>query len=222
MKRLALLAAAVAACVLPAGALATPSAGIVLTISSRQHAIQVVDPSHVVHAYRYLGPVTSVRPGTRISFTRTGGAIGQLRAARHPSRSVSFLAVLTRVSSRGVSVRLADGKRLSFRARQLGWSGTLRPGTTVLVSGPCRSPLSRGGSSRLVPSPPSGLRSVPDRRDPADTPSRDRGYEQGFACGSGDVAACRQLRASRRVLRRSGCPCRDSRSRFASRIARPS
>jgi hypothetical protein len=134
MKRLVLLAASAAACALPASAMASPSAGVVLAVSPHHHAIQIVDGSHVVHAYRYHGKVQSVRPGSKVHFQHKGSGIGQVKAGRHAARKVRFLATVKRVTARVVTLRLPDGRQLTFKARQVHFAGTLAPGMTVLAT----------------------------------------------------------------------------------------
>jgi hypothetical protein len=150
MKRLVLLAATVAGCALPASAVASPSAGVVLAVSPHQHAIQIVDGSHVVHAYRYHGKVPPVRPGSRVHFQRQGGWIGHLTAGSHAAHRVTFLGTVTRTTARAVTLRLPDGRRVTFNARRVHFAGTLAPGMGVLAT-----ELLRGGhplSVRLIAS----------------------------------------------------------------------
>ncbi|HEY2769829.1 MAG TPA: hypothetical protein VGI87_04645 [Solirubrobacteraceae bacterium] len=146
MKRLVLSAAAAAACALPASAMASPSAGVVLAVSPQHHAIQVVDGSHVVHSYRYHGTVRSAHPGSRVHFKRQGGSIGQVKVSRRPARTVTFLATVKQVTARTVTLRLSDGRQLTFKASQVHFAGTLTPGMNVLAT-----ELLRGGH-------PQGLR----------------------------------------------------------------
>jgi hypothetical protein len=134
MKRLVLLAASAAACALPASAMASPSAGVVLAVSPHRHAIQIVDGSHVVHAYRYHGKVRSVRPGSKVRFQRQGGSIGQVKAGRHAAHRVTFLATVRRVSAQAVTLRLPDGRSLTFKASQVHVAGALTPGMSVLAT----------------------------------------------------------------------------------------
>lgn len=134
MKRLVLLAASAAACALPASAIASPSAGVVLAVSPHHHAIQIVDRSHVVHAYRYHGKVQSVRPGSKVHFKRQGAAIGKVKAGRHAARKVAFLATVKRVTASAVTFQLPDGRQLTFKAKQVKFAGTLAPGMRVLAT----------------------------------------------------------------------------------------
>src|ERR1700736_715386 len=89
MKRLT-LATGVALLVLPASAMAASTSGRVLSVDARHHAIEVVDSSHVVHAYRYSGRLPQLHPGNRISFERSGRTIVQVKASSPTSRIVSF------------------------------------------------------------------------------------------------------------------------------------
>jgi hypothetical protein len=134
MKRLALLTAAAAACAFPASAVAAPSSGTVLTVNAGKHSIQLVDGSHTVHGYRYRGSAQSVRPGSKVHFKLAGGELTDLHASGRPARKVAFRATVTRATANVVSLRLGDGKQLSYKTRLVHATGTLAPKLTVMVT----------------------------------------------------------------------------------------
>ncbi len=118
MRRVA-LAAAAALFAFPASALAASSSGVVLSVDTRHHAIQVVDSTHIVHAYGYQGRLPKLHAGTVISFRRTGLAINHVTAVSNQSRSVAFYGRVVRSSSAGLVLRLADGRLVTFSSKQI-------------------------------------------------------------------------------------------------------
>jgi hypothetical protein len=123
MKRLS-FATAVAMLALPASALAASGHGVVLSVDSKHHSVQVVDASHVVHAYGYRGRLPRLHAGSKISFRRTGKAISAVKVSRQMSGSVAFLGRVVKSSQHGLVLRLADGKKVTFSANQVHHSKT--------------------------------------------------------------------------------------------------
>ncbi len=114
MKRTA-LAAAIAALALPASAAA--ATGVVLSVNSRHHTIEVVDGKHVVHAYHYRGRLPHVRLGARISYGQSADTIHHVRRNGAADGTVAFLARVVRSNSGRLVLRLADGRTVSLRLR---------------------------------------------------------------------------------------------------------
>jgi hypothetical protein len=104
---------------LPATAMASSGHGVVLSVDSRHKTVQVVDGSHVVHAYKYRGRLPRLHVGSSISFKRSGKAISGVKAGMGVSRTVSFYGRVTRSSRSGLVLRLADGRTVSFSAKQV-------------------------------------------------------------------------------------------------------
>ena len=71
MKRLT-LAMVGAMLAMPATALAGSAGGLVLSVDRTHRTIEVVDSSHVVHAYHYRGALPKLHAGSKISFQRSG------------------------------------------------------------------------------------------------------------------------------------------------------
>jgi hypothetical protein len=118
MRRLT-LAVTSALLMLPASALAASGSGVVLSVDSKHRTIEVVDTQHVVHAYQYRGRLPRLHAGSRISFRRSGSAVTHVKAGTRSSRTVSFLGRVVRSSTKGLVLRLADGKTLSFSSKQV-------------------------------------------------------------------------------------------------------
>jgi len=118
MKRLT-LATMTALLAFPAGALAAPGTGVVLSVDAPQRTIEVVDAHHVVHAYHYRGRLPKLHAGSRISFSGSKTSIQRVNVSGTGSRTVTFLGRVVRSSKKGLVVRLADGKTVSFTARQV-------------------------------------------------------------------------------------------------------
>jgi hypothetical protein len=118
MKRL-VLAAATTILVLPSSALAASSGGVVLSVDSGRHVVQVVDGGHFVHAYRYRGHMPKVHAGSLISFQRAGQTIASVLAVSNSSHTVSFFGRVLRLSAGGLVVRLADGSTMAFSSKQI-------------------------------------------------------------------------------------------------------
>jgi hypothetical protein len=96
---------------------ASRGAGIVLSVNSHRHLVQVVDSTHVVHAYRY-GRLNGVRRGSRITFSVSGVKLSSVRTVGKATR-VSFYAKVVKGGSKGLTLRLADGQKIGFTNRQL-------------------------------------------------------------------------------------------------------
>ncbi len=118
MRRLTLATIATLLAV-PASALAGSTSGTVLSVDGRHHKIEVVDASHLVHAYHYRGRLPRLRSGSRISFQLSSTAIGKVKLLAHAPHSVSFYARVVRSSRRSVVLKLADGRSLSLSDKQL-------------------------------------------------------------------------------------------------------
>ena len=118
MKRLS-FATAVAMLALPGSALAASGHGVVLSVDSKHHTVQVVDASHVVHAFGYRGRLPRLHAGSKISFRRAGKAISAVKVSGQKSWSVAFLGRVVKSSKHGLVLRLADGKKVTFSAKQV-------------------------------------------------------------------------------------------------------
>ena len=115
MKRL-LLIAALAILAFPASAMAeATSHGVVLSVTSGRHTLQVVDPSHIVHSFRFDGARARLKPGTVISFRASGATISGVRVTGHVSK-LSYYASVVRSSGRHLVLRLGDGRTVKFAA----------------------------------------------------------------------------------------------------------
>ena len=123
MKRLS-FAAAAAMLALPGSAVAASGHGVVLSVDSRHHSVQVVDASHVVHAYGYRGRLPRLHAGSKISFRRAGKGISAVKVSGKKSRSVAFLGRVVKSNTHGLVLRLADGKKVTFSAKQVRRSQT--------------------------------------------------------------------------------------------------
>lgn len=117
MRRTA-ITTAVAVLALPASAVAATKA-VVLSVDSHHDTIQLVDSSHVVHAYRYHGQLPKLHAGSAISFRQSGASIKHVRVVSGSSRSVSFLAKVVHSTGKHVVLRLADGRTVTFSSKQL-------------------------------------------------------------------------------------------------------
>jgi hypothetical protein len=118
MRRVTLgIVAAVLA--LPASAMAASGRGVVLSVDSRHKTVEVVDGSHVVHAYKFRGRLPRLHVGSEISFRRSGKAISAVKAGSASSRTVAFYGRVARSSRSGLVLRLADGKIVSFSSKQV-------------------------------------------------------------------------------------------------------
>jgi hypothetical protein len=114
-----ILATAAAVLALPASALASASRGVVLSVDAKHHAIQVVDSRHVVHLYDYRGRLPRLHPGSMVGFDRSGRVLTHVRSLSAKSHTVVFYARVVRSSSHGLVLMTADGKVVSFAARQI-------------------------------------------------------------------------------------------------------
>jgi hypothetical protein len=174
------VAVAAAMLALPASAIAAPTRGVVLSVNTGHHTIQVVDGKHQAHAYRYrAGSLPKLHAGSRISFGQKGRTINHVRVA--PGKSVSFYARVVRSNASGLTLRLGDGATVSFSSKQVSavrqrvnaqwhrWRSltaaslhvhtglnvnTLAPGTTVLVT-----ETFQGGHATITVTLPGGSRS---------------------------------------------------------------
>jgi hypothetical protein len=117
MKRLA-LTTTLAALALPATAAASQG-GVVLSVNSKHHAIEVVDAHHVVHGYAYSGRLPKLHVGSRIGFTKSRGHLAQVRVLSSRSHTVAFLARVLRSNATGVAFSLGDGTQVHFSAKQV-------------------------------------------------------------------------------------------------------
>jgi hypothetical protein len=123
MKRLT-LATVGAVLAMPATALASSGSGTVLSVDGAHRTIEVVDSNHLVHAYKYQGSLPKLHAGSKITFQRSGQAIGKVKTLLRSPRSVAFYARVVRSSKRGVALRLADGRNVDFSSRQLRGRGS--------------------------------------------------------------------------------------------------
>jgi Domain of unknown function (DUF5666) len=137
--------------VFPAGALASPSHSKVLSVDARHHTVQLVDASHVVHAYRYRGRLPHLGVGDGVSYRQSGHTVTHVKKTGRAFGTISFYAKVVRSGSKQVRLRLGDGDPFSLSAKQVSAkavahaaavspaSVTLRvqgltPGQTVLIS----------------------------------------------------------------------------------------
>src|SRR6185437_4434507 len=96
MKRLTLAAGLAGLAVFPAGALASPSHSKVLSVDARHHTVQLVDASHVVHAYRYRGRLSHLGVGDRVSYRQSGHTITHVKKTGRAFGTISFYAKVVR------------------------------------------------------------------------------------------------------------------------------
>jgi Domain of unknown function (DUF5666) len=135
MNRIA-LATLLAVLCLPASALAARSTGVVLSVSSAQRTIQVIGRTHAVGGYHYRGRLPGVRRGSRISFSRSGQRIADVRMDGARATRLTFSGTVVHAGAGAAVVRLADGDTVrlsSIRVRGLG-GRTLTDGSEVLVT----------------------------------------------------------------------------------------
>jgi hypothetical protein len=118
MKRLT-FATAVAMLALPGSAFAASGHGVVLSVDSKHRRIEVVDSSHVVHAFGYRGRLPRLHAGSTISFHRVGKAVTGVKVSGQKSRTVAFLGRVVKSNKSGLVLRLADGKKVAFSAKQV-------------------------------------------------------------------------------------------------------
>ena len=151
MKRLILAAGLAGLAVFPAGALAGPSRSKVLSVDTRHHTVQLVDPAHRVHAYRYRGTLPRLGLGDSVSYRRSGHTISRVRKTARAFGTISFYAKVVRSGSKKVRLRLGDGSVLRLSSKQVSAKALahaaavpagsvtlqiqgLAPGETVLIS----------------------------------------------------------------------------------------
>jgi hypothetical protein len=77
-----------------------------------------------VHAFGYRGRLPRLHAGSKISFRRAGKAISAVKASGQKSWSVAFLGRVVKSSKHGLVLRLADGKKVTFSAKQVRHSRT--------------------------------------------------------------------------------------------------
>ncbi len=141
MKRLSFVTA-LAMLALPASAVAASGHGVVLSVDAKHHTVQVVDASHVVHAFGYRGHLPRLHAGSKISFHRTGKAISAVKVSGQKSWSVAFLGRVVKSNQHGLVLRLADGKKVTFSAKQVRHAKAKAKATTR------RAHAARSGSVR--------------------------------------------------------------------------
>lgn len=112
-------AAAVAVLALPGSALAAGSHGVVLSVDRAHHSVELVDAHHFVRDFHYRGRLGHLRVGSRLSFRSRGATITQVQQVQSGSRTVSFYGRVLRSSTRGLTLALADGKRVRFSSHQV-------------------------------------------------------------------------------------------------------
>ncbi|MHB8691479.1 MAG: hypothetical protein ACYDHH_09560 [Solirubrobacteraceae bacterium] len=118
MQRITMLTA-FALLAFPASSMAAGTNGTVLSVDSHHHAIQVVDATHVVHAYQYQGRLPRVSTGSKITFKLGGSTISHVKAVAKRSHSVSYYARVVKSSHSGLVLALSDGKQVHFNSGQL-------------------------------------------------------------------------------------------------------
>jgi hypothetical protein len=104
---------------LPASAMAASGHGMVLSVDSRHKTLEVVDSSHVVHAYKYQGRLPRLHAGSRVSFQRRGKSVSHVKAGGGSSYTVAFYGRVARSGRSGLVLRLADGRTVSFSSKQV-------------------------------------------------------------------------------------------------------
>jgi hypothetical protein len=119
MKRLLPLIASLALLAVPATAAAATSHGVVLSVSSKTHRIQLVDTRHVVRAYQYRASPRGLGLGSRVSFRAAGSTITDLTSSGARAHRFSFLATVVRSNSAAIIVRLGDGRAMSLATRHV-------------------------------------------------------------------------------------------------------
>lgn len=151
MKRLTLAAGLAVLAVFPAGALASPSHAKVLSVDGRHHSVQLVDASHVVHAYRSRGKLPRLGLGDSVSYRQAGHTITHVKKTARAFGTISFYAKVVRSGARRVRLRLGDGSAYSLSSKQISKTAMahaavasarsvtlqvlgLMPGETVLIS----------------------------------------------------------------------------------------
>lgn len=119
MKRLLPLIASLALFAVPATAAAATSHGVVLSVSSKTHRLQLVDTRHVVRAYQYRPSLPGLGLGSRVSFRAAGSTITDLTSSGVRAHRFSFLATVVRSNSAAIIVRLGDGRAMSLATRHV-------------------------------------------------------------------------------------------------------
>jgi hypothetical protein len=115
-----MLAAGVAGlAVFPSGALAATSRSKVLSVDAQHHTVALVDPTHVVHAYRYRGTLPRLALGDSVSYRRSGHTISHVRRTARAFGTLSFYAKVVRSGSKEIQLRLGDGSAFSLSAKQV-------------------------------------------------------------------------------------------------------
>jgi hypothetical protein len=93
--------------------------GTVLSVDARHRTLEVVDSSHIVHAYKYQGRLPRLHAGSRISFQRGGKSVSHVKAGGGSSYTVAFYGRVARSGLSGLVLRLADGRTVRFSSKQV-------------------------------------------------------------------------------------------------------
>ena len=115
MRRLAVSTAVSLLVLTGTAAAATTQQGVVLSVGAAGHQIQVVDSSHVVHAYRLAPSARGLAAGAVIAYRQLGNAIAAVHVTGHV-RQVSFYASVIKSSGKHLVLRLGDGRTVRFAA----------------------------------------------------------------------------------------------------------
>lgn len=151
MKRLLLAVGLAGLAVFPAGALANTPRAKVLSVDTRHHKLELVDPAHAVHAYRYRGALPHLGLGDSVSYRRSGHTVSHVRKTARAFGTISFYAKVVRSGSKQLRLRLGDGSAYSLSSKQVSTKTVahaaavstapvtiqvqgLAPGETVLIS----------------------------------------------------------------------------------------
>jgi hypothetical protein len=153
MKRLMLAAGLAGVAVFPATVLASPPKAKVLSVDARHRTVQLVDASHVVHAYRARGTLPRLGLGDTVSYRQSGNTISRVKKTARAFGTIAFYAKVVGSGSRQVRLRLGDGRPFSLPSAHVSHrtlahaavaSGSasaptvtiagLAPGETVLIS----------------------------------------------------------------------------------------
>jgi hypothetical protein len=119
MRRLMLAAGVAGLAVFPSAALAATSRSKVLSVDARHHTVGLVDSAHVVHAFRYRGPLPRLALGDSVSYRRSGHTISRVKRTARAFGTLSFYAKVVRSGSKKIRLRLGDGSAFSLSAKQV-------------------------------------------------------------------------------------------------------
>jgi hypothetical protein len=150
--RISTIALAIAAALaIPAAAQAKPQTATVLRVDRAHHRIELVNSSHVVHAYAVAGKLLRrVARGSVVSFSVKGKRVTKLRL-KGRAHKLAFYGTVVASGKRNVVLQLADGRRVRLgtkakakakaKAQAARAAGTvsiqlvgLKPGQTVLIT----------------------------------------------------------------------------------------